>query len=44
MNLKCEISNRLKEMGVPAHLKGYHYLRSAIERGYYSTGIGGELK
>lgn len=29
-NLECRISEILKDLGVPAHLKGYNYLRSAI--------------
>ena len=31
MNKKENISKVLKELGVPAHLKGYHYIRYAAE-------------
>ncbi|MDI3317428.1 MAG: sporulation transcription factor Spo0A [Bacillota bacterium] len=29
-HLDIEVSNLLHEMGIPAHIKGYHYLREAI--------------
>ena len=29
-NMKFKVTNTLRILGVPAHLKGYHYLRSAI--------------
>lgn len=29
-NLNISVTNMIHEMGVPAHLKGYHYLRDAI--------------
>ena len=29
-NLEIEITNIIHEVGVPAHIKGYHYLRDAI--------------
>ena len=30
-NLKVIVTNLLKQLGVPAHLKGYSYLRTAVE-------------
>ena len=29
-NLECEITNIIHEIGIPAHIKGYQYLRDAI--------------
>ena len=29
-NLEIDITNIIHEIGVPAHIKGYHYLRDAI--------------
>lgn len=29
-NMKFKVTNTLRILGVPAHLKGYHYLRKAI--------------
>lgn len=29
-NMKFKVTNTLRMLGVPAHLKGYHYLRKAI--------------
>jgi len=30
-NLEKEISEFMLELGIPAHLRGYQYLRSAVE-------------
>ncbi len=30
-NYKEIITNTIKELGIPAHIKGYHYVRRAIE-------------
>ena len=30
MNLEARVTNILHEIGVPAHIRGYHYMRSAI--------------
>lgn len=29
-NIKIRVSNLLKEIGIPAHIKGYHYVRYSI--------------
>ena len=29
-NLETDVTNMIHEIGVPAHIKGYHYLRDAI--------------
>ena len=29
-NLESRVTNMLHEIGIPAHIKGYHYLRDAI--------------
>ena len=29
-NLESDVTNVIHEIGVPAHIKGYHYLRDAI--------------
>jgi len=29
-NLETRVTNMLHEIGIPAHIKGYHYLRDAI--------------
>ena len=29
-NMRFKVTNTLRVLGVPAHLKGYHYLRKAI--------------
>ena len=29
-NLETDVTNIIHEIGVPAHIKGYHYLRDAI--------------
>ena len=30
IRLECYVTKIMLDMGVPAHLKGYHYLRAAI--------------
>ena len=29
-NLENKVTNMIHEIGIPAHIKGYHYLRDAI--------------
>lgn len=29
-NIKCEITDMMREIGLPAHIKGYWYIRSAV--------------
>lgn len=37
--MKHEVSNCLKELGVPASIKGYHYLKDAIQITIDENGI-----
>ena len=30
MNLEARVTDMIHEIGIPAHIKGYHYLRDAI--------------
>lgn len=34
--IRYEIIQILRKIGIPAHLKGYRYLRSAIEKTFYN--------
>lgn len=42
-DLDTDITNMMHEMGVPAHVKGYHYLREAIIASYKDTQLLGAL-
>lgn len=37
------ITHILHEVGIPAHIKGYNYLRTGIEEMYYSTDMQGKI-
>lgn len=43
INLNQEITNILHEVGVPAHIKGYQYLREAITMVYYDLNVLGAI-
>jgi two-component system response regulator (stage 0 sporulation protein A) len=43
IDLDTEITNLLHEIGVPAHIKGYLYLREAITMVYYNIDILGSI-
>ena len=38
-----DITSILHEVGIPAHIKGYNYLRSGIEEVYYANGMNGRI-
>ena len=38
-----DITHILHEVGIPAHIKGYKYLRTGIEEMYYSTDLQGKI-
>lgn len=38
-----DITHILHEVGIPAHIKGYNYLRTGIEEMYYSTDLHGRI-
>ena len=38
-----DITHILHEVGIPAHIKGYNYLRTGIEEMYYSTNLHGRI-
>ena len=38
-----DITHILHEVGIPAHIKGYNYLRTGIEKMYYSTDMQGKI-
>lgn len=38
VDIEAEITEILHQIGVPAHIKGYHYLREAIIMGYEDIG------
>ena len=38
-----DITHILHEVGIPAHIKGYNYLRTGIEEMYYSTDLQGRI-
>lgn len=38
-----DITHILHEVGIPAHIKGYNYLRTGIEEMYYSTSLQGRI-
>lgn len=42
-NMKFKVTNTLRTLGVPAHLKGYHYLRSAIMIGLEDHSVIGQV-
>lgn len=42
-NLHTDITNIIREIGVPAHIKGYQYLREAITMVYNNTEILGAI-
>ncbi len=41
--LQSEISDLLHEIGIPAHIKGYMYLRTAIEKTYFDIDYLGQI-
>ncbi len=43
IQLETEITSILHEVGIPAHIKGYMYLRTAIMETYYNTEILGRI-
>lgn len=43
VKLENEITDILHEVGIPAHIKGYMYLRTAILRTFYDTDILGQV-
>jgi len=43
VKLENEITEILHEVGIPAHIKGYMYLRTAIMETYYNTDILGQV-
>lgn len=38
-----DITHILHEVGIPAHIKGYNYLRTGIEEMYYSASLQGKI-
>jgi two-component system response regulator (stage 0 sporulation protein A) len=42
-NVDASITNVIHEIGVPAHIKGYHYLREAISMVYKDVEILGSI-
>ena len=38
-----DITHILHEVGIPAHIKGYNYLRTGIEEMYYSSDLQGKI-
>lgn len=42
-NVETLISNFLFEVGIPAHIKGYHYLRQAVKMVYENFNLTGEI-
>lgn len=43
MKLENEITDLLHEIGIPAHIKGYQYLRTAIEKTYFNIDYLGQV-
>jgi len=43
MTLENEITELLHEIGIPAHIKGYQYLRTAIEKTYFNIDYLGQV-
>lgn len=43
MKLESEITELLHEIGIPAHIKGYQYLRTAIEKTYFNIDYLGQV-
>lgn len=43
MELQNEITELLHEIGIPAHIKGYMYLRTAIEKTYFNIDYLGQV-
>lgn len=43
MTLENEITELLHEIGIPAHIKGYQYLRTAIEKTYFNIDYLGQI-
>lgn len=43
MMLQNEITELLHEIGIPAHIKGYQYLRTAIEKTYFNIDYLGQV-
>lgn len=41
--LMNDITHILHEVGIPAHIKGYNYLRTGIEEMYYSSNLQGKI-
>ncbi|MDF9410062.1 sporulation transcription factor Spo0A [Pelotomaculum isophthalicicum JI] len=42
-DLDTDVTNVMHEMGIPAHVKGYHYLREAVIMAYNNTSLVGAL-
>lgn len=42
-DLDTDVTNVMHEMGIPAHVKGYHYLRYAVIMAYNNTSLIGAL-
>ena len=38
-----EITSIIHEIGVPAHIKGYNYLRTAIQEMFYASSMSGRI-
>ena len=41
--LMNDITSILHDVGIPAHIKGYNYLRTAIEEAFYAKSISGRI-
>ena len=41
--LEVKVTNIIHEVGVPAHIKGYNYLRTAIQEVFYATSMNGKI-
>ena len=41
--LMNDITSILHEVGIPAHIKGYNYLRSGIQEVFYATSMNGKI-
>ena len=38
-----DITSILHEVGIPAHIKGYNYLRTAIQEVFYASSMNGKI-
>ena len=41
--LMNDITSILHDVGIPAHIKGYNYLRTAIQEMFYATSMSGRI-